>query len=109
MENDTPQQKKLSENSSSNIYILVHSRAFRKSLKKYKRSGTGYVPKVMEIILKLAKGEMLDKKYHDHKLNGSMENFRECHVAPDLLIVYRIKEETRELLLEYLGSHSELF
>jgi mRNA interferase YafQ len=109
MENDTPQQKKLSRTSSDKIYEQVYSRPFRKAIKKCSKSGNGQLGLVWEIVKRLSKGEVLDQKYKDHKLSGSMQNLRECHAAPDLLIVYCFDEEAKELRLEYLGNHSELF
>ena len=50
----------------------------------------------------------LEPKYRDHQLNGEWEGSRECHIRPDLLLVYTY--EGRDwLILERLGSHAELF
>jgi len=57
----------------------------------------------------LARGESLDKKYKDHELQGVLKGVRECHIKPDLLLVYKIYAERVFLELIRLGSHSELF
>ena len=49
------------------------------------------------------------KKYNDHKLKGNYKDYRECHIKPDLLLIYKKKEEVLILTCIDLGSHSELF
>lgn len=62
-----------------------------------------------EVVLKLANGVELDKKYRDHELLGSFKGFRECHIKPDWLLIYLLKEEVLVLTLVDTGTHSELF
>lgn len=59
----------------------------------------------------LAAGEQLDIKYKDHQLVNSarFKDCRECHIEPDWLLVYRIKNDEVILLLVETGSHSDLF
>lgn len=61
--------------------------------------------------MELARGNILDEKYKDHKLVNTPRfiNCRECHIEPDWLLVYRTDEEELELLLVEMGSHSDLF
>ncbi len=49
----------------------------------------------------------LDKRFKDHALVGIYKGCRECHINPDVLLVYRVKDNV--LTLVRLGSHSELF
>lgn len=49
----------------------------------------------------------LPEKYRDHELKGNWQGFRECHIKPDLLLIYEQGE--RYIQLVRLGSHSELF
>ncbi|WP_231165234.1 type II toxin-antitoxin system YafQ family toxin [Helicobacter pylori] len=49
----------------------------------------------------------LDEKFKDHALVGEYKGCRECHIKPDVLLVYRVKDDV--LTLVRLGSHSELF
>ncbi|MGN8406803.1 type II toxin-antitoxin system RelE/ParE family toxin [Helicobacter pylori] len=60
-----------------------------------------------EVILTLRKKEPLDPQFKDHALKGKWKPFRECHIKPDVLLVYLVKDD--ELILLRLGSHSELF
>jgi mRNA interferase YafQ len=50
----------------------------------------------------------LDLRYSDHDLSGDWAGYRECHLKPDLLLIYR-KADASTLRLARLGSHSELF
>lgn len=60
-----------------------------------------------DIIEKLAKSKSIEAKYSDHPLSGNWKGHRECHIKPDLLLIYKIEVDT--LRLVRLGSHSELF
>ena len=51
----------------------------------------------------------LEEKYRDHPLSGDYFGFRECHVQPDWLLVYRVDDEELFLLLSRTGTHSDLF
>lgn len=61
-----------------------------------------------QIVTQLASDEVLADKYRDHSLGGNFTQHRECHLKPDLLLIYK-KPEADTLRLVRLGSHSELF
>lgn len=61
------------------------------------------------VIEKLANGEGLDSKHRDHALTGNYAMFRECHIRPDWLLIYRINDNELELLAHRTGTHSDLF
>ena len=61
----------------------------------------------IEVMYKLLNDEELEEKYRDHNLKGKFDGYRECHIKPDLLLVYRIKDDALELV--DIGSHSDLF
>jgi mRNA interferase YafQ len=63
---------------------------------------------VFATISLLAEDKLLPGKNRDHALGGDWRDHRECHVKPDLLLIYR-KPNTEVLQLVRLGSHSELF
>lgn len=82
--------------------------SFKKDYKKIIKRG--YNPKLMEnIIEKLANGEKLPAKNKDHNLLGDYVGFRECHITPDWLLIYRIEEDELILVLSRTGTHSDLF
>jgi mRNA interferase YafQ len=57
----------------------------------------------------LANGVQLPEKYQDHSLGGNWVGFRECHISPDWLLIYKIKNEILVLSLVRTGTHSDLF
>lgn len=62
-----------------------------------------------EIIKKLANGEQLPEKNHDHGLSGDYAGCRECHITPDWLLIYEIDNGELILYLTRTGTHSDLF
>ncbi len=60
-----------------------------------------------EVVDALAEDLPLPFSYHDHALHGDREGSRECHIRPDLLLVYRYEGENI-IILERLGSHSDI-
>jgi len=91
------------------MYRIVPSKQFKKDFKRVARSGRFDLPLFNAVVNSLASGQTLDKKHLDHLLQGSMKGLRECHIKPDLLLVYIIKEDQVILQLIRIGSHSELF
>ena len=79
---------------------------FKKDYKKAIKSSKP-INLLVQIIEKLANKETLSEKYRDHNLSGNYTNFRECHIQPDWLLIYKYDRET--LYLTRLGSHSDLF
>lgn len=61
------------------------------------------------IINRLANDELLEQKYHDHPLKGKFTGLRECHVKPDVLLIYQKNKNRLILTALDVGSHSELF
>lgn len=83
---------------------------FKKELKIIKKRRKS-IQKLKEVINTLLKGEKLEIKYRDHVLNNDkrFQDCRECHIEPDLLLIYRIVKEELILLLVEIGTHSDLF
>jgi mRNA interferase YafQ len=81
---------------------------FKKDLKKYQHQNSALAE--LNIVLKLLLNEMkLPDKYRDHALIGGYAGMRECHIRPDILLVYWIDDANQKLVLERFGSHAELF
>ena len=89
-------------------YNVILTNAFRKDYKLILRRGynTALLEEVVDI---LASGEPLPDKYRDHELTGNFAGCRECHIKPDWLLVYQIREEELILYLTRTGTHSDLF
>ena len=83
---------------------------FKRDLKKIAKQGKSR--KLLDsIVEKLQKEESLDLKHKDHSLSGNWSSYRECHITPDWLLIYKvIKDDRIQLLrLSRTGSHSDLF
>lgn len=63
---------------------------------------------ILEAVFLLANDKPMPDRYQDHNLAGNWKNYCECHLKPDLLLIY-YKTDPDELWLVRLGSHSELF
>ena len=79
---------------------------FNKDVKKIAKQHKD-IDQLKEIVKKLIIQETLDSKYKDHKLKGQYEDYRECHLQPDWLLIYLIKADS--ITFVRTGSHSELF
>lgn len=91
-------------------YTIDLTTKFKNDYKKIKRQNKD-ITKLAYVIYKLANGEELESKYKNHKLisNKKYKDCFECHIQPDWLLVYKIKDDKLILLLFATGSHSELF
>ena len=87
---------------------VVLSNKFKKDLKLAKKRGCN-IELLQEVVDTLAREQKLDDKYRDHELSGDYRGFRECHIEPDWLLIYRISQNTIELFLFRTGTHSDLF
>ncbi|MFP6759652.1 MAG: type II toxin-antitoxin system YafQ family toxin [Alphaproteobacteria bacterium] len=79
---------------------------FKKDLKKAKTQGQD-IAVLGTVIEALQQGQALEAKRRDHSLTGNWRDHRECHVAPDWLLIYRTTED--ELRLARVGIYSALF
>jgi mRNA interferase YafQ len=92
------------------MYRIKPSRSFRKSYKRIVNSGkTALIKELKLVIDELASGKALDIKRRDHGLNGGYLGYRECHIKPDFLLIYKLEKATDTLYVVELGSHSEIF
>ena len=72
------------------------------------RHGAALYAALLPVLLALANDDPLEPRHRDHELSGDWQGYRECHVKPDLLLIYR-KTDAETVRLARLGSHSELF
>lgn len=91
------------------MYEIKRSKKFKKSYKRVSQHPTFDRATFIAVVDKLAAGKTLDNKYRDHALIGDMRAYRECHLAPDLLLIYHIDSGILTLTLVNIGSHSQLF
>ena len=87
---------------------VVLSNQFKKDLKLMNKRGVNL--ELLDCVVnKLANNEELDERYADHALTGKYIGYRECHIKPDWLLVYRINGNELYLFLSRTGTHSDLF
>ena len=88
------------------MYNIFRASSFKKD---YKKLTTLEKEELKALITTLASGKPLAETYKDHKLIGNYLGCRECHVKPDLLLIYKIDNNILELALVRTGNHSKLF
>ena len=89
------------------MFKLEYSTQFKKDFKKVAKLAIPDVVEVGHVIKQLQLGNTLPEKYVDHSLSGNWSGYRDCHIKPDLVLIYKIDSNT--LKLARIGSHSELF
>ena len=85
-----------------------YSKQFKKDFKLAQKRGLP-MQELKDILEKLANGEPLEEKHHDHNLTGDYISFCECHIRPDWLLIYRINQGELVLVAQRTGTHSDLF
>ena len=81
---------------------------FRKDYKRVKKRG--YNLELMKKVLDtLLADQALPEKNRDHALIGEYAGFRECHIQPDWLLIYRISQDRLILVASRTGTHADLF
>lgn len=84
----------------------VRSAAFRRDVRKAEKRGKD-LGKLRAILSKLIVGAPLPERYEDHPLKGDWSGFRDAHIEPDWLLIYRTHGD--ELQLARTGTHTDLF
>lgn len=91
---------------------IKYTSAFKKDYKREKKGQhRNTVDTELQTVLELLQAdEPLPEKYHDHALVSNWVGHRDCHIKPDLVLIYKKTEEGELLILKLvrLGSHSEL-
>ena len=90
------------------MLTIKYQTAFKRDYKRIKKRG--YSIRLLEqVIALLAEGQELPASYRDHALTGDYSGCRECHIAPDWLLVYEVLQDELLLYLTRTGTHSDLF
>lgn len=90
-------------------YQIAKTKRFKTAYKRVKCLPNFKQEVFVEVVEMLASGIKLENKYRDHKLTGNLKDFRECHLASDILLIYQIDEGVLILTLVSVGNHSQLF
>lgn len=90
------------------MLTIKYHKSFKQDYKRMKKQGADIA--LLEAALRfLVSEEPLPEQYLDHPLRGNYTGYRECHIAPDWLLVYKIEQNELMLILHRTGSHSDLF
>ena len=89
-------------------YDVQFTNQFKKDMKRAAKQKKN-IEELYSVIEKIANGEKLGARYRDHLLSGNYEGCHGCHILPDWLLIYEIKDSVSILLLDRLGSHADLF
>lgn len=88
-------------------YTVKMTTLFRKDYKRIKKRN--YDLSLLEkVVDKLQSGEELPECNKDHALSGNWKGYRECHILPDWLLIYKVYENTLTLTLTRTGTHSDV-
>ncbi|HEU4982913.1 MAG TPA: type II toxin-antitoxin system YafQ family toxin [Acidobacteriaceae bacterium] len=79
---------------------------FKRDVKLAEKRGKD-MSKLRTLVLLLAEGAPLPPRYRDHALSGDWKHFRDCHIEPDWLLIYKI--DGNDLYLTRTGTHADLF
>lgn len=82
------------------------STQFKRDLKKYQHK-QDVLEEFEEVLKILLSGKKLPSKYRDHNLFNNFKRYRECHIKPDVLLLYHVDDH--KLYLYRIASHSEIF
>ncbi|PCJ62408.1 MAG: type II toxin-antitoxin system mRNA interferase toxin, RelE/StbE family [Candidatus Hydrogenedentota bacterium] len=90
------------------MYEIRRSTLFKRDVRRCRKQNKP-LDKFKDIHESLVKGIPLSPQNRDHQLSGTWSGYRECHIEPDWLLIYRINDKNN--LIEYvrMGSHSDLF
>ncbi len=86
------------------IWTSVFKKDYKLAIKRNKD-----ISLLDDIITKLSDGEELPPNNKDHELTGNWKGYRECHIQPDWLLIYKIENGILALTLTRTGTHSDLF
>jgi mRNA interferase YafQ len=88
------------------VHSIQTTKLFEKDVIKAQKRGKD-LAKLKFVINELVNNKVLPTKYKDHKLTGNYIGFKECHIEPDWLLVYKIANNI--LYLVRTGTHADLF
>jgi mRNA interferase YafQ len=90
------------------MYEFTRSTRFKRDVKRCQKQNKS-MAQFKNIHEKLVKGEPLPRKNKAHNLSGNWNGYRECHIEPDWLLIYRVDEENKIIEYTRMGTHSDLF
>jgi mRNA interferase YafQ len=90
------------------MYQIVFTHTYKKQSKYYLRDSK-IQKKFLDIVEYLVAWETLPASYKDHTLKWQLSQYRELHINPDILLVYKKNDGKKIITLAYMWTHSDLF
>ena len=90
-------------------YEVIKTKRFKTAYKRVSQLPGFKKTTFGKAVRTLAEGKSLEAKYRDHSLKGKLASFRECHLAPDILLLYQVDDGLLILSLVSIGNHGQLF
>ncbi len=84
------------------------STRYRRDLRRMRRRGKD-LEKLKAVVRLLAEEQSLPERHRDHHLVGDWSSYRECHIEPDWLLIYKIERDEGTFTLVRTGTHADLF
>ena len=84
------------------------STRFRRDLRRMRRRGKD-IDSLKAVVRQLVQEQPLAERCRDHPLIGDWSGYRECHVEPDWLLIYKVDRRAATLTLVRTGTHADLF
>ena len=84
------------------------STRFRRDLRRMQKRGKD-LEKLKGVVRLLVEEQPLPERYRDHHLIGDWSGYRDCHIEPDWLLIYKIDRDEAILTLVRTGTHTDLF
>lgn len=88
------------------MLTVVRSGRFKRDVKRMQKRGKD-MAKFKAVLMLLLEDAPLPPQLRDHPLRGDWDGFRDLHIEPDWLLIYRVSDA--ELQLARTGSHADLF
>lgn len=88
-------------------YEVKYSTRFSKDVQRLQRRGYD-ISLLIDVVNKLSHNIKLEAKNKDHPLKGNWIGYRECHITPDWLLIYKVDKNKLILYMTRTGSHSDL-
>ncbi len=88
-------------------FQIRRTSAFKKDVKRLMKQGRD-LSKLAAVVDAIADGKQLEERHRDHELVGNRRGFRDCHIEPDWVLIYKLDKDVLILTLTRTKTHAEL-
>jgi len=88
-------------------YTPYYTNRIKRQLKALKKRGYD-MNLFKEVVDMLLDGKLLPPRYNDHPLKGNRRGYRDCHILPDWVLIYKLEKDILTLTLFETGTHSDI-